>query len=39
MERVERALAELNISPQTRAEKVSLELFARLTCLLNARTV
>lgn len=38
LDKLERALAELNISPQTRAEKVSLELFARLTCLLNDRT-
>ena len=35
--RLESAFAELNISPQTRAEKVSLELFARLAALLEAR--
>ena len=36
-DRLERAFTALNISPQTRAEKVSLELFARLAGLLNDR--
>ena len=35
--KLESAFAALNISPQTRAEKVSLELFARLVALLDAR--
>ncbi len=37
LDRLERAFAELGIPSQTRAEKVSLELFARLASLLNAR--
>ena len=36
-EKLAAALAELRISPQTRAEAVSLELFARLAGLLDAR--
>ena len=37
LERLEMAFAELGIPPQTRAEKVSLELFARLACRLNVQ--
>jgi 16S rRNA (adenine1518-N6/adenine1519-N6)-dimethyltransferase len=38
LEKLEKSFAELNIPPQTRAEKVSLELFARLAALLDARS-
>lgn len=37
LEKLEKAFKELNIPPQTRAEKVPLELFARLAGLLDAR--